>query len=217
MAQELESALQIAAAFVLGVAEKGQRAMAAFKVRGGHVVENQRAVREVALGKCGLDAVLPRQQPIHGAIELGFVDGFIQAQKRTQRGGGGLLLEGAGIGEFGGRLNNARDDHGDDKVALGAGGAGEDRLQFEPAESAECGGDVTVRKRALNQDSAGSVHEGFSLQNAAQGIDLGFGPIGEILEGSLDDFAVLAEALAQEDGGGRVAVGDGIHVHGYSI
>ena len=30
-------------------------------------------------------------------------------------------MEGAGIGEFGGRLNNAPDDHGDDKVALGEG------------------------------------------------------------------------------------------------
>src|SRR5450631_2802246 len=123
----------------------------------------------------------------------------------SRRRGGALLGKGAGIGEFGGRLNNARDDHGDYKVALGAGCAGEDRFQFEPAECTECGGDMAVRKRTLNEQGVGSGDEGFALQDAAQGIDLGVGPIGEILKGSLDDFAVLTEALAQEDGGRGVA------------
>jgi len=33
------------------------------------------------------------------------------------------------------------------------------------------------------------------------------GPVGEVAADSLPDFAVLAVALAQEDGGGRVPVG----------
>ena len=39
----------------------------------------------------------------------------------------------------------------------------------------------------------------------------------EIGEGAVEDFAVLAEGFAEEDGGRGVAVGDGGDVHAYII
>ena len=47
----------------------------------------------------------------------------------------------------------------------------------------------------------------------AEGLDLLRRPMGEIGEGAVVDFAVLAEALAEKDGGRGVAVGDDGHVH----
>jgi hypothetical protein len=69
----------------------------------------------------------------------------------------------------------------------------------------------------LNLESVGSRDEGLALEDAAEGEDLGGGPIREVGESALDDLAVAAGALAEEDGGRGVAVGDGFHVHGYTI
>jgi hypothetical protein len=69
----------------------------------------------------------------------------------------------------------------------------------------------------LNLESVGSRDEGLALEDAAEGEDLGGGPIREVGESALDDLAVKAGALAEEDGGRGVAVGDGFHVHGYKI
>jgi hypothetical protein len=55
------------------------------------------------------------------------------------------------------------------------------------------------------------------LQNAAECEDLGGGPIREVGESALDNFTVEAGALAQEDGGRGIAVGDGFYVPVYII
>jgi hypothetical protein len=56
--------------------------------------------------------------------------------------------------------------------------------------------------------------DGTALEDAAQALDIRHGPVGEVAEGSLPDLAVVAIALAQQDGGGRVPVGDGFDTHG---
>jgi hypothetical protein len=38
--------------------------------------------------------------------------------------------------------------------------------------------------------------------------------VGEVAERAFADFAGLAIALAEQDGGGRVPVGDGLDIHG---
>src|SRR6187431_1013239 len=43
---------------------------------------------------------------------------------------------------------------------------------------------------------------------------MGLGPVGQIADGAFTNLAVLTVALAQEDGGGRVPVGDGFDIHG---
>jgi len=126
-------------------------------------------------------------------------------------------MEAAGGGEFGGGFEDAGDDHGDDQIAFGATGAREDGLQNEAAEGAESGSDVAVRSGTENVESIGGGDQGFAFEDTAERVDLGGGPRGEVGEGAFDDLAALAEALAEEDGGRRVAVGDGLYIHGYII
>ena len=91
----------------------------------------------------------------------------------------------------------------------------EEAIETQLVQSAEDGGDVAVRARAddiegLRQRGA---EGGRALQDGAQGVDLGGGPMGEIGDGAVVDFAVFAEALAQEDRGWGVAIGDDGDVH----
>ena len=60
-------------------------------------------------------------------------------------------------------------------------------------------------------------HRGAALEQYAQALDERRGPFGEVGEGAFLDLAGVAEGLAQEHGGGRVAVGDAFDVHGYWI
>jgi hypothetical protein len=126
-------------------------------------------------------------------------------------------MEGAGGSELGRRLEDAGDDHGDDQIALGATGAREDGFQKEAAEGAQSGSDVAVRSRTENVESIGEGDKGIAFEDPTERVDLGGGPGGEVGEGAFDDLAAAAKALAEEDGGRRVAVGDGFNIHGYKI
>ena len=126
-------------------------------------------------------------------------------------------MQAAGGSEFGGRFEDASDDQGDDQIAFGATGAREEGFQKEAAQGTESGRDVAVRSRTLNTESVGGGDERFAFEDTAEGVDLSGGPRREVGEGAFDDLCALAEALAEEDGGRGVAVGDGLDVHGYSI
>jgi len=52
------------------------------------------------------------------------------------------------------------------------------------------------------------------MQQAAEGVDFFLRPIGEVGQGALAGFVAFAPALAEEDGGRGIAVGDGLDVHG---
>jgi hypothetical protein len=55
------------------------------------------------------------------------------------------------------------------------------------------------------------------LQQAAEGINLLFGPVGEVGQGALEGLRAFAPTLAEEDGGRGAAIGDGLDVHGSII
>jgi hypothetical protein len=55
--------------------------------------------------------------------------------------------------------------------------------------------------------------DGAAFKHAAQALDIGCGPVREVAKGAFADLAVLAVALAQEDGGGRVPIRDGFDIH----
>jgi len=56
--------------------------------------------------------------------------------------------------------------------------------------------------------------QGFVLQEAAEGFDFLFGPMGEVGQGALVGNRAFAPAFAEEDSGRGVAIGDGVDVHG---
>ena len=72
------------------------------------------------------------------------------------------------------------------------------------------------RSQLRGQRQVGGLVE-FAAQQAAQGLDAGGRPVGEIGQGAILDLAVLAEGFAQEEGGWGVAVGDGGDVHDFCI
>src|SRR5260370_41396404 len=69
------------------------------------------------------------------------------------------------------------------------------------------------RERAISKACCRRADGGVALEDQAQGFDLFGGPVGEIGEGAVFDFAVLAEGLAQEDGGRGIGVGHGGDIH----
>jgi len=76
---------------------------------------------------------------------------------------------------------------------------------------------VAVRSRTLNTESVGGGDKRFAFEDTAEGVDLGSRPSGEIGESAFDDLGAAAEALAEEDGGRGVAIGNGLDIHGYII
>ena len=78
------------------------------------------------------------------------------------------------------------------------------------------GGDVSVGVAAQDGEQfVGETESDTAFEEDAQTIDDVIGTLGEVGDGAFLDFAVLAEGLAEEDGRGRVTVGDGIDVHGH--
>jgi hypothetical protein len=199
------------------MAEACEWAVPAFKVSGTDVIKDQATFEEVPFGESIFDAVLPLEEPVEGVIELGLFDRIVQTEHGSQRRDGGFQTESASGGQLGGGFENAGDDHGDNQISLGATGARKDRLQAEVTKSADRSGDVTVRSRALNLESVGGGDEGLAFEDTTESVDLDGRPSRKIGEGALDDSAIVAGALAKEDGRRGIAVRDGFHVHGYTL
>ena len=88
-------------------------------------------------------------------------------------------------------------------------------LAFFPPELEAAGTPGWVRAKTLYAGMpAPGISGGTALEDGAQALDMGGVPGGEVEQGALMDLAVLAPAFAQQDGGGRGAVGDGLNVHG---
>lgn len=108
-------------------------------------------------------------------------------------------------------MEDAGDDHGADQISLARGGVGDELIEAEEAEGAEYGGDMAVRKGAGDGEGVAGTDQGLALEEAAEGVDLRLGPVGEIGDGALANLGAVANGLAEEDGGRGVAVGDALH------
>src|SRR5271165_2775640 len=181
----------------------------AFVVAAADVIQHQGAFLQVACGEFFLDAPLSFQQPVHGLIQVVFL-GLAHPQLLGQ--GGAVPV--AGGSQFGSGIEQALHDHGQDQVALATRLGGEDGIQPELADGPQEGFDVTVGKRLLGGEQVLGGDQRFILQQAAEGLDLLLGPMGEIGEGALVGLVAFAPTFAEEDGGRGVAVGDGLDVHG---
>ena len=156
---------------------------------------------------------LAAAQKVEGGVELVLVD-LAQAEHGAERVGGGRLAELARGRELGGRLDDPRHDHGEDQPGPPLRSLRQRLVEPEPAHRPEHGGDVAVRQRADDLEALGAErHEGLPGQHPAQALDLRLRPIGDVGERARLDLAPLAIALAQEDGGRRIAVRDARDVH----
>jgi hypothetical protein len=90
-------------------------------------------------------------------------------------------------------------------------------VQAETAKGSEDRGDMAMGQRADDLEGLVTGDQIFPLENATQEVDLSGGPRGEIGEGSFIDLGSDTDRFAEEDGGRRVAIGDGLDVHGSMI
>ena len=134
-------------------------------------------------------------------------------------------MKAAGSGELGCRIEDAVDDHGDDEVALAAGEGVEDGIELEEAQATKDSSDMAMREgtgdgegsRQRESRRRNKTGNSGAFEDKAEGFDLLRGPMREVGDGAVFDFAVEAEGFTEEDGGGRVAVGDGGHIHDHII
>ena len=119
-----------------------------------------------------------------------------------------------GGGQLGGRIEQALEDHGQDPVPFGRGSGVDQRWELELPHDFQEDLDVAVRQGAFNDEELVGMDQGFVFEHAPEALDLVLGPMGEIGQGAFMDLFTLTAAFAQEDGGGRVAVGDGFDYMG---
>ena len=191
------------------VAELHQGAGLAFVVTAADVIEHRVAFSQVPLGQLALNAVLTLQQPVHGLIEIVLVS-VLQGEFLGQ--GGGVPQTGGG--QLGGRMQQPLDDHGQDPVPFGRGSGVDQRRQLQPPHGFQQQLDMAMRQGAFDDEELVGVDQGFVFEHAPEALDLVLGPMGEIGQGAFMDLFTLTAAFAQEDGRGRVTVGDGFDVHG---
>ena len=91
----------------------------------------------------------------------------------------------------------------------------------ERGSDSEIGGDLVEYVEKTEEGTEGGFGSGiaieFAPQETSEGGDAGSRPGGDVEEGALFDFAILAEGLAKEDGQRGVSVGDLRYVHEFGI
>ena len=154
-----------------------------------------------------LDPVLTPEQPVHGTVEL-ILTCVLDAEFLAERVGERLGSETTGGGQLGAGFQDPGEDHGGRQRPLAGASLVEELLEAQTAGGAEDGGRrgrgagsggwSHLRRRRRGR---GARHRPLDEQDA-QPLDQLVGPLGEVGEGAFLDFAVLAEGLAQEYGGG---------------
>jgi hypothetical protein len=171
---------------------------------------------EVALSERVFQRRLPQQEPIQSGIEVVFVE-WAEVEALVEAGLASVRVESAGGGEFGSGFEEAGNNEGEREIAFAAGEWVDELIELEFAKGAQDGGDMAVRPRAGDVKGLLEGADGLAFENGLEGADLSGVPIGEVGEGTVLDFALVAEGLAKEDGGRGVTVGDGSDIHVYSI
>ncbi len=197
------------------MAESGQRAGAPFQMAQGHVVEDQGAVAQVLVGETALDPALALEQPVEHVEQLVAGHGP-ELQQSAQAGVGRVRGEASGGGELGVGAEDAGDDGGEGQIAHAAGGLVQHAFEAQRPAGAEDSGDVAMRQGAADGDGLLEAGEGNAAaeQSAEAGDDPG-GQVGEVGDGFAANALAVAPSLAEEDGRGAVAVGDGFDVEGH--
>src|SRR6202022_2353655 len=171
----------------------------------------------MAFGEGRLDCRLADRQPVECAIEFVLVD-HPETELLAKAGGRRIRRARPGGGKLGPGIEDAADHQGQDEVAAAVAVRAEQPIEADLARCAEGRVDMTMRQRA--DDGNGILvlgNNGAAFEQCLEAGDPLVRPVGEIQERALLDLASLAVALAQQDGRGRVAIGDGFDIHGNII
>ena len=138
-----------------------------------------------------------------------------EAEEGAEAGVGGVGGEAACGGELGVGSVDACGNGGEGEVPVPAGGAVEDAGEPELSAQAQDGGDMAVGEGAADGDGGFEIGEGdAAADDGADAVDERGGQFGEVGDGAPSDALALAPGLPEEDGGGALAVGDGVDVEG---
>ncbi len=214
-AEQAEDDLLLALLAVPVVAERGQWRTAPLQITGRDIVEQQGGALEMPSGEALLDPRWPPQQPVEHVEHFVAADGT-EAEQGTEAAGGGLRGQAASGGELGAGLEHAGDYGGEGKVTPAAAGALQEALEAKLTPDADDGGDMAMGQGAADAEGllAGAIDLAAAEHGADAVDDLG-GQFGEVGEGGAADALAVALGLAEEDGGGAVAVGDDVDVVGH--
>ena len=147
-----------------------------FEVGGGDVVEQQRAILQVATGQPGFDEGLLAAQPVERGLD--FLGGDLaEPQHLAQRMAGGGGIQHSRGRQLGGRLQQAGDDQGQRKIAAALRRAArQQRVERDAARRAERGEHVAVRQCADDFDRLGGGQQFVATQYGAELLNALGGP-----------------------------------------
>src|SRR6266545_3374651 len=106
-----------------------ERTVAALEISGGQIIEDQCSLSQVAFGQRPFDASLLRQQPVHRLIEF-VLGNRIEMEQFSESAAEGIGVKGPRGSEFGSRLQNAGNDHGQNEIEFAAGMLIDELVEF---------------------------------------------------------------------------------------
>ncbi len=112
------------------------------------------------------------------------------------------------------RVEDTGGDQGEGPFALGRGNRGDGAVEAQLAQSAQHGGDMAMGRGTGDVEGVVAADEGFVPEQPAQRLDFRGGPGRQVGQGAFAHALAFTPALAQQNGRGRVAIGDGFDVHG---
>jgi hypothetical protein len=154
------------------------------------------------------------EQPVERFVKLRSRD-WPEPQNPSRAGASCWLIQHSRRGQLGGGGDNPVHDHSQDKIARPVAFGTEDPVEAGVADRAQDGGDMAMGQRPRNGEGilAGRQRRS-AFEDDAQSLHLFRRPAGKIEQGALFNLAAVAIALAQKHGRRRIAVGDGLDIHG---
>ena len=142
-----------------------------------------------------LDPCLSGEQPIQCLVEFVFL-GILYGKFFGEC---AVVPEPCG-GQFGSRVQETFDQHGQHQIAFAAGLGTEEWLECEAAHGAQHGLDMTVRQGTQHVKRVAGREEGFAGERAANDVDEGRREMRDVAEGFMLDLIAHAEGATEEVG-----------------